>query len=61
MPNPQAWIVKTFLELNVWLNNQTSFQDLITLRNQVSEIDDEPSLIDGLPSCLSHSSPTSGS
>jgi len=48
MPNPQAWIIKNFLDLNVWLNTPTSFQDLIALRNQVSEIDDEPSLIDGL-------------
>ena len=48
MPNPQAWIAKNFLDFNVWLNTPTSFQDLIDLRDEVSEINDEPSLIDGL-------------
>ena len=40
--------VKNFLDFNVWLNTPTSFQDLIDLRDEVSEINDEPSLIDGL-------------
>ena len=33
MPNPQAWLVKNFLDFSVWLNTPTSFQDLLDLRD----------------------------
>ena len=48
MPNPQAWLVKNFLDFSVWLNTPTSFQDLLDLRDELSETNEVPTMLEGL-------------